>query len=177
MNPRLVFTQSQLVGVIAVRLPAIVARLEAEADELDGYPTATLADGPSGGGRTIRVDGDTIPVTSVEAAVIARAGEAGSTAHTRAREALWRLDELCGVLTWVTNELDAWQRNHGGEEVTEVIKRRLTCVGDGKRLCSMIADPTRTDGLCVEHGKATDDAKRERARRDRVRYHEGRQAG
>lgn len=176
-NTRLAFTQTQLLGVIALRLPAITARLQADADEIDGYPTATLADGPAGGGRTVTVNGERIPVTSVEAAVIARAGETGRTPHTRASDALWRLGELLGVLTWVTNELDAWQRQNGGEPVTDTVKRRLTCTGNGTKVCHHIADPLRADGLCLEHGKEADDRKRDRAQRDRQRYHADRRAG
>lgn len=171
-NTRLAFTQTQLLGVIALRLPAITARLQADADEIDGYPTATLADGPAGGGRTVTVNGERIPVTSVEAAVIARAGETGRTPHARASDALWRLGELLGVLTWVTNELDAWQRQNGGEPVTDTVKRRLLC-----HACNLVADPLRADGLCLEHGAEEDKRKRDRAQRDRQRYHADRRAG
>lgn len=58
---------------ITDRLAVLVERERRHGTNVpDGMPRSSMAGGSSGGGPTVLVDGDQVPVTSVEAAVIAR---------------------------------------------------------------------------------------------------------
>lgn len=151
---------------LALALPTIGSRLQG----LDGFPSvASGADaGPGGGQRTMRIEGDDVPVTSVEDAALRRVADGGPTA---------RLDDLADLVRTSAHALRLAHRELDklAGAVTEADKRAMTCT-----LCTNIAvaPPGRNDGLCVRCGREKDAERRkeeqrraDKARSGRVRYH------
>ena len=146
---------------LEARIAAALDALTAEERDHDGYPTsASGADrGPGGGGLVIAVDGDRVPVTSVEHAVLTR------------HRGTFPLDELDDLVRTAAHALDLavnfCLRHTPG--VTAADLSRLRCAGDDTPTgasCTQLADPRRTDGLCIDCGRRVDsDARRRRKRR------------
>jgi hypothetical protein len=161
--------------IIQVKLGPALKHIGELHDVFDGYPaTASGADtGPRGGGPTIRVDGDEVPVTGVEHHVFRRLADGSHARHRGPTSNLETIADLAQTLRHVSRLLLVELENNAGT-VTQADLEALRCKGwGGKTRCpdQAFADARRTDNRCLACGPAEDERRmrEEQLRRDRRR--------
>lgn len=169
MNPthRKINNARLLLQIAEHRTAPFIDQLNSLNADMDGYPTATFSTGPRGGQRTINIpdengNPDHVPITSVEATVLDR-----NRRPTSPSRLLDDLDSIATALLNLAHQLDAIT-SINTNPIDEVTLRRMQCTQ-----CTKIADPSKSDGLCLDCRKSHLEQRARIEQNRRTRRHQG----
>lgn len=154
-----------LLMTVEYRIDATEAALLAGADAGEGFPERG---GVGHGDAELDVPEELRggPTTTTEALALRR---------TTATRDLTQLRRAVAEMVHAVNRVEAIVRSHSGEPLTREFVDRLRCANPTK-VCKSIADPSRDDHLCVEHGAEADAKRRSDSDARRQRRHAARGA-